>query len=99
MARPKNSRDIAPEIRGAFLRALKIREHEGKGSLSDMILAAIDDHGILKVLDVMAKFTPRSMDVTNTELSAEDWLERMANDNNSEREGPCTADALQGQFH
>ena len=61
MARPKGSHDIAPQVRGAFLRALKLREdRRNKKSLSELIDDKLDED-VLGVLKAMAQFVPKEM--------------------------------------
>lgn len=59
-AKAKN--DLAPLVRTAFVRALEIKESEGK-TFSQMMKDAIDDHGILAVLDRLSKYTVRESKV------------------------------------
>jgi len=54
----KAKHDLAPLVRTAFVRALEIKEAEGK-TFSEMMKDAIDDHGILAVLDRLSKYTVR----------------------------------------
>jgi hypothetical protein len=48
--------DIAPMVRGAFLRALEIQDKSGR-PFPVLLSEAIDEHGILAVLDKVSKFT------------------------------------------
>ena len=74
MPRRKGDRDIAPQIRGAFMRAMKIMEEDQGKPLSTMITDAIEEHGILKVLDTMAKFNPKEVNATVEERSVTDFV-------------------------
>lgn len=80
------------------MRALKMKAHgTNKKSLSELIVDAIDDHGILKVLETMSKFIPKEMDVTQTELTPEKWLEMMADAGQSE--SAESKDSISGPVH
>jgi len=57
--------EVAPVVRGAFLRALKIIEHDKGQSFSDLMLAEIEAHGLLAVMDRVSKFQER---ITTTNL-------------------------------
>lgn len=59
MARPKGSHDIAPQIRGAFIRAVKGLEDDGK-PLSAMIREHLESD-FLNTLKVIASFVPKEM--------------------------------------
>jgi hypothetical protein len=65
MARPKGSHDIAPMIRGAFLRAAKSLELKGK-PLSTLIERELEERPI-ETLKALASFNPtqKSIDVTH----------------------------------
>jgi len=64
MARPKGSHDVAPMIRGAFMRAVRmIEEGKSKKSLSEIIMEQLTEHP-LETLRTMASFTPKEVDVT-----------------------------------
>jgi len=74
MPRPKGVRDVAPEIRGALIRALAIMEDKGK-PLSTLIVDAIEEQGILKVLDTLSKYNPKTVDANvNGTISLEDFV-------------------------
>ncbi len=60
--RPKGSHDVAPMIRGAFMRAARMVEEEGK-PLSEIIKEQLIDKP-LETLRTMASFTPKEVDVT-----------------------------------
>ena len=70
MARPKNSSDTAPMIRGAFKRACLMLDGEGeKGvGLSDLILKSLQDD-VKGTLQAMKGFCPKELDI---EIKAED---------------------------
>lgn len=64
MARPKGSHDVAPMIRGAFIRAVKmIEDGKEKRSLSQIIKEQLEERP-LETLRTMASFTPKEVDVT-----------------------------------
>ena len=54
---------VAPTIRGAFLRALDIIEEEEGLTFSQLIHREIKEHGILVVMDKVARYTERTSDV------------------------------------
>lgn len=85
--RPKGRNDIASQIRGAFMRGLMISEEKTNKSLSELIADAIENEGILKVMDAISKYCPREMSLEVTELSPEQWLELMADECKSESTG------------
>lgn len=62
MARPKNTADIAPMIRGAFIRAAKGLEDDGK-PLSEVIRQELEQRP-LETLRVMASFMPKETKVS-----------------------------------
>ena len=62
MARPKGSHDVAPMIRGAFKRAAKMLEQEGK-PLSVLIKKHLEDD-TLSTLKAMASYIPKEHNVT-----------------------------------
>lgn len=93
----KGRNDIAPEIRGAFKRGILIvQEKTGKG-LSELIADAINEEGILKVMDAIAKYVPKELDVTNTEMTPEQWLEKMSDA--GQPESTESADSVQRPVH
>ena len=57
--------EVAPLIRGAFIRALKIIENDTGKSFSDLMLQEIETHGLLAVMDRVGKFQER---ITTTNL-------------------------------
>ncbi len=64
MARPKGAHDVAPMIRGAFIRAVKmIEQGKEKKSLSEIIMEQLKEKP-LETLRTMASFTPKEVDVT-----------------------------------
>lgn len=54
----KAKHDLAPIVRAAFCRALELKEKEGK-TFSELMKDAIDEQGILAVLDRLSKYTVR----------------------------------------
>jgi hypothetical protein len=58
---------IAPEIRGAAIRALKIVEESTAGkkysgmSLSEIFASMIEEGDVLRVIDAVSKFTPKEL--------------------------------------
>ena len=83
MARPKGSHDIAPMIRGAFIRAAKQLEAKGK-PLSKLIYDHLEDD-FLNTLKVIASFCPKEMiaDITTRKVNniaelTDDELEQLA---------------------
>ena len=60
--RPKGSHDIAPMIRGAFIRAVKGLEDDGK-PLSSLIREELENNP-LATLKAMAAFNPKESNVT-----------------------------------
>lgn len=64
MARTKSSHDIAPMIRGAFIRAAKGLEDDGK-PLSSVIRKCLEDNP-LATLQAISKFIPREANITGT---------------------------------
>lgn len=54
----KAKHDLAPIVRAAFCRALEIQEEQGR-TFSQLMSDAIDEHGILQVLDRLSKYTVR----------------------------------------
>lgn len=63
--RPKGSHDIAPMIRGAFIRAVKGLEDDGK-PLSTLIREQLENNP-LATLKAMAAFNPKESNVTQRE--------------------------------
>lgn len=55
----KAKHDVAPVIRGAFLRALELTEAESGKTFSELVADAIRSEGLLPVLDRISKFTVR----------------------------------------
>ena len=75
--RPKGAHDISPIIRGAFIRALKIREDKkGKKSLSEIMSELLDDNPV-GLLNVLKGYVPKEIDITATDLTHEEWLDKM----------------------
>ena len=65
--RPKGSHDIAPMIRGAFIRAVKGLEDDGK-PLSSLIREQLENNP-LATLKAMAAFNPKESNVTQREIT------------------------------
>lgn len=59
MAKPVQARRVVPEVRGAFLRAIKQMAAEGK-PLSDVIYRELQDNP-LRALDTLSKFIPKEL--------------------------------------
>ena len=89
MARPKNSADVAPQIRGAFKRACLMLDGDGpKGEgLSTLILNSLNED-VRGTLQAIKGFVPRELDVdlTATELTHEQWLLELSGG----EDGPAT---------
>ncbi len=73
--RPKGAHDISPIIRGAFIRALKMREGKDK-SLSEIMSDLLDDNPV-GLLNVLKGYVPKEIDITATDLTHEEWLDKM----------------------
>ena len=95
--RPKGSSDISPRIRGAFIRGLLIHEKKTGKGLSELFADAIEKQGILTVTDSIAKYVPKEMDITTTNLTPEQWLEEMSDASKPESTGP--ADTIPRPIH
>jgi hypothetical protein len=54
-------RDIAPVVLGDFTKALAHLASEGK-PLEELLKQAITEQGILKVLEVVARYNPKTLD-------------------------------------
>ena len=67
MARPKGSHDISPMIRGAFIRAAKALEDEGR-PLSEIIKEQLEKNP-LATIKTMASFTPKELDITQRKVT------------------------------
>lgn len=74
MSRTKGAKDIAPRVRQGFLCALAAREVKPGKSLTDLIDKAIEEEGILKVLDTMAKFTTKEVALDANVRTIEDFV-------------------------
>ena len=57
--RPDGSKDIAPMIRGAFIRACKVNEQRGKGLTGLIADSLVRDP--INTIKAMASFNPRQM--------------------------------------
>lgn len=55
----KAKHDVAPTIRGAFMKAIGIIEKDKGLTLPQMMAKAIESDGLLAVLDRLSKFTVR----------------------------------------
>ena len=64
MPRRKNSKDVAPIIRGAFIRAVKALEDKGR-PLSTVILECLEDNP-LETLKAIKGFIPRESNIDLT---------------------------------
>ena len=74
--------DIASEIRGAFIRAVKARQMDwdsGKKKRKPLstIMDELLEENPIGLLNAMKGFVPKEIDITATEMSHEEWLERM----------------------
>jgi len=63
--RPKGSHDIAPIVRGAFLRACKMVESRDKRSLAEIMADLLRDDP-KACLDAVSKFVPKEMLIEQT---------------------------------
>jgi hypothetical protein len=72
-AQKHRGRDVAPKVLGDFVKALARLKDKGK-PLETLFLDAIEEHGILKVLDVVHKYNPKTIDAEVTGLSLEDFV-------------------------
>jgi len=68
MARLARARDVAPTVRGAFLRAIKMLEDD-KRPLSDILYEALLKDP-LPVLAVVSKYVPKEMLIEQTEVQS-----------------------------
>ena len=88
MARPKNSSDTAPMIRGAFKRACLMLDSDGeKGEgLSTLILNSLKED-VRGTLQAIKGFVPKELDVQvdAKELTHEEWLLKL----NGGEDGPA----------
>jgi len=75
--RGKRGGDIAGEVRGAFIRAVKGRadnaETHSKKPLSTIMDNLLDENPI-GLLNAMKGFVPKEIDATVTETPYEEWL-------------------------
>ena len=62
-AKGHRGRDIAPKVLGDFVKSLAHLASEGK-PLETLLKDAIKEQGILKVLEVMARYNPKQIDAT-----------------------------------
>lgn len=79
--------DIASDIRGAFVRAVKARQLDYDEATTaaarkkrrplSTIMDDLLESNPLGLLQAMKGFVPRELDVTAIELSHEDWLAQM----------------------
>lgn len=92
--RGKRGGDVAGDIRAAFIRAVKAREpenvhHHNKTTkpLSTIMDELLDENPI-GLLNAMKGFVPKEVDahIEATELSYEQWLESIEDDDQAEDE-------------
>lgn len=79
--RGKRGGDIAGEIRGAFIRAIKAREPENKHhnnksikSLSEIIDEQLDENP-LGLLNALKGFVPKEAFLSTDSMTHEEWLQ------------------------
>ncbi len=60
----KAKHDLAPLVRTAFVNAIDLIERDTGKTFSQMMQDAIEEHGILPVLDRLSKYTVREQAVT-----------------------------------
>ena len=98
MARPRNSADIAGDIRGALKRAMLIMEEGAKGRkpLSDIWLKLFENDPAT-AMRLAISTMPKDMNVLTTTLDPEQWLELMSDASKSEGTEP--KDSVSGQLH
>lgn len=81
--RTAGSRDVAPQVRGAFKRACAMLDGDGgKGAgLSELLLASLKED-VKGTLQAIKGFVPKELDidVTATELTHEQWLSSLTGD-------------------
>jgi len=78
----KAKHDIAPLARGAFIRALDLIEQDTGKTFPEMMRDCIMDHGLLAVMDKLAKYTVREKHTTQVNeikpaaatVAVESWL-------------------------
>lgn len=80
--RPHGSKDrkprghnTGPAIRGAFMRALKLLEENGK-PLSQVWVELFEDDPAT-AMRLAISLMPKELDITTTDLTPEQWLEAM----------------------
>ena len=54
---------VAPVVRAAFLRAIERKEEPDDITFSEMLVGEIEQHGLLAVMDKVARYTERTSDV------------------------------------
>ena len=54
---------VAPRLRRAFLKALDLKGNRDGLTLPQIMLGLIDEHGLLPVLDRVAKFQEKTADI------------------------------------
>lgn len=92
MAKTAGAKDVAPRIRGAFLRAAKIAEEQGK-SLTDFVLESMEKD-FLGTLTAIAKYCPKELDISGEiNHSLVQIIQRI----DSTREGRPAIQALEGE--
>ncbi|RKZ92285.1 MAG: hypothetical protein DRQ40_08920 [Gammaproteobacteria bacterium] len=72
-AQKHRGRDVAPKVLGDFVKALAHLKDKGR-PLTKLFEDAIEEHGILRVLDVVHKYNPKSIDAEITTKSIEDFV-------------------------
>ena len=95
MPNRKGRADISPEIRGGLKRAIKIMEADGR-PLSTIWVELFNDDPA-NAMRLAISMMPKEMDITNTNLSPEDWLELMADASKPESTKPT--EDIQGPVH
>jgi hypothetical protein len=84
--RGKRGPDIAGEIRGAFIRAVKSRQLDTDEKRStkrkplSQIMDDLLDENPIGLLNAMKGFVPKEVDLQATERPYESWLEEIAAD-------------------
>lgn len=81
MARRRGGGDIAGEIRGAFIRAVKLKDDELKfgtpmQSLSEMMKESLEED-FRGTLNALKGFVPKEAFISADQMSHEEWLEEL----------------------
>jgi len=95
MARPKGRPDLRPAIAGGLTRALKIMENSGKPIST--VWTDMFEQDPVNAMRLAISLLPKEMDITTTDLTPEQWLERMSDVGQSESTEP--ADTVPGSVH